>query len=178
MAESQEFQSFKTDFEIYDETIERVRKIKNDEDDNWKKFANGENLKLFYKQEPGNSLYSFYGEKVIDAPIFNVLSILAEAQTYKDWVPFTYKSEILYETSNFRKLAEFGIKMPWPFGNRSVYISVSAIPVKGEQSMVITMKSIKGSEWIFGKEVKKDQSTVEVDVQYCSAYIEQIEENK
>ena len=38
-----------------------------------------EHVKLYYKQEGVGSLYTFYMEKIIKAPMFNVISVLAEA---------------------------------------------------------------------------------------------------
>ena len=116
-------------------------------------------------------------EKLIDAPIFNVISVIAEAQVFKTWVPMNYKSEILHEISYFRKLGEFAVRVPWPFYNRSVYIAVAAMPVKNEDAIVITMKSLSGDTWLKGLKVEKDETCAEVDVNFCSAYIERISEN-
>ena len=116
---------------------------------------------------------------MVNAPLFNLLSVIAEAQTFKDWVPLMYRSQILYETSHFRKLGEFCIKAPWPYWNRSVYIAVSAMPVKGENSIIVTMKSMEGDTWLGDKLVLKDTAKcTECDVHYCSAYIETIAPDK
>ena len=154
-----------------------VEQIKKGNNEDWYKFANGEDMKIWYKQEEGKNLYSVYCEKIIEAPIENFLSILAEAQLFKEWVPLTYKSEILHETSHFRKAGEFAVKLPWPFQNRSVYISVSAMPIPNEKAMVVTMKSIDGDTWMDRFEIKKDDSTVPVDVYFCSGFIENHVEN-
>jgi hypothetical protein len=116
-------------------------------------------------------------EKLIDAPLFNVISVIAEAQTFKDWVPMNYRSDILHEVSHFRKLGEFAVKVPWPFYNRSVYIAVCAMPVRNENAIVITMKSLEGNTWLKGLNVVKDESCAECDVNFCSAYIESLSEN-
>lgn len=173
-----EAQAFKSDFRVYDQALKMIEYIRNGNTDDWNKFVNGEDMKIWYKQEEGKNLYSVYCEKFIDAPIQNFLAILAEAQIFKDWVPLTYKSDILYETSHFRKAGEFAVKLPWPFQNRSVYIAVSAMPVENERSMIVTMKSIDGETWLNKFEIKKDEATVPVDVYFCSGFIESLGENR
>jgi hypothetical protein len=41
-----------------------------------------------------------------------------------------YKSAIPFEVSHFRKAGEFAVKVPFPFWNRAMYLSVSAMPVQ------------------------------------------------
>ena len=97
-------------------------------DKNWLKLTDYPTQKVYYRLENGRSLYTFYCEKLIKAPIFNVLSVIAEAQTYKNWIPRLYKSDIVHEVSYFRKTGQFCVNMPWPWWNRSANIEVSAMP--------------------------------------------------
>ncbi len=78
--------------------------------------------KIYYKFEAGSYLCSLYLEKVIDAPMINLMAVLAEAQLYKDWVPMTRKSEIIGSVSHFRKAALFEYGLPWPLYPRSMII--------------------------------------------------------
>ena len=68
-----------SDFEIYEKSIILIEKVVNDDCSDWKKFLNKDTIKLYYKQEDEKSLYTFYMEKLINAPLFNVISVLAEA---------------------------------------------------------------------------------------------------
>ena len=112
--------------------------------------------KVYYRKEDGKSLYTFYLEKIVNAPIFNLMSVIAEAQTFKEWIPLLYKSDITHEVSHFRKTGEFAVTVPWPFYNRSVYIQVSAMPVKTDDAIIINMKTIEGDMWL-GKKIVKDE---------------------
>ena len=89
-----------------------------------------------------------------------------------------FKSEILKESSHFRKVGEFAVKLPWPFSNRSVYLSVSAMPVKGEKAIIMTMKSIEGDTWFEGTKIKKDPNCTECEIKHCSIVIECLENGK
>ena len=56
-----------------------IQMVDNGETKDWKKFMDKDHVKLYYKQEGVGSLYTFYMEKIINAPLFNVISVLAEA---------------------------------------------------------------------------------------------------
>ena len=87
-----------------------------------------------------------------------------------------YKSEILRQNSHFRKLGEFCVKMPWPFWNRSVYLGVTAMPVREEKnSIMLIMKSV-GETWL-GQEVEKDAKCTECEFHFASAFIETISDD-
>ena len=125
-----------------------IQDVKDGVHDGWSKFTNYDSLKVWYKKEEGLDLYTFYCEKLVRAPLFNLLSIIAEAQTYKDWVPLLYRSDILHEVSHFRKCGAFAVTVPWPWWNREALISVSAMPIEGEKAIIITMSSIKTETWL------------------------------
>ena len=89
-----------------------------------------------------------------------------------------YKSNILAEVSHFRKVGEFSVKVPWPFWNRSMYVSVAAMPVENENAIIITMKTLKSEKWLKDFEIKKDtEKSTECFMNFCSIYIETISEN-
>mmetsp|Transcript_31737 Transcript_31737/g.48654 ORF Transcript_31737/g.48654 Transcript_31737/m.48654 type:complete len:103 (+) Transcript_31737:169-477(+) len=79
LAASTEVEVLREDFRIYDESLQRIKAIREGKTDDWHKFTNNETTKLFYKKEDGKSLYTFYCEKIVEAPIFNLISIMAEA---------------------------------------------------------------------------------------------------
>lgn len=113
------------DFEQFDDAMARFNKIRNNEPDDWIQLENKEQLKLKYKLQPGKSLYTFYGVKVVKAPMINLASILLEFDLYKSWTPNCMVSEVLAETSHFRKLVHQAIQFPWPFHNRCFYCNAT-----------------------------------------------------
>ena len=117
--------------------------------------------------------------------MFNVLSIMAEVELYKEMLKvagrqYMYRSEVLGETSNFRKLGAFAIRMPklTPYWNRSMFLEASAMTVRDSDSILIIMKSLKGDTWINGQKVERDPDCCEVDFEYCCIHISQLEENR
>jgi hypothetical protein len=124
--------------------------LKAGKDNSWNKFMNGEDLKIFYRKEEGKGIYTFYLEKMAEAPLFNVLSVISELQTYKDWVPLMYKSEFTDGPTLLRKLSTCGITVPWPFKNREWFVKVSGTPInEGEQgAIILSLKSFKGDKYM------------------------------
>lgn len=48
-------------------------------DSNWVKFTDSPDLKLYFREEEGEaSLYTVYGERIINAKMFDVMAIVAE----------------------------------------------------------------------------------------------------
>ena len=84
-------------------------------------------MKIYYKLEAGFNNCTLYMEKIINAPMINLMAVLAEAQLYKDWIPMTRKSEVIGNVSNFRQCAEFEYKLPWPPHPRSMFIGACGI---------------------------------------------------
>ena len=114
-------------------------------------------------------------EKVIKAPVFNLVSVIAEAQTFKTWIPLLYKSEIPCEFSNFRKVGEFAVRMPYPFSNRAANLAVSGMPVIGKKAFVLNMRSLDvGKEWLKGYKVTPENKCTEATVHFASCIVETI----
>ena len=79
LEKSEEVKHMKADFELRDQALDIIGKVKAGVDDSWRKFTNYDSLKVWYKREEGLGLYTFYCEKLVRAPLFNLLSIIAEA---------------------------------------------------------------------------------------------------
>lgn len=63
---------------MYDEVIERLRKIENNEPDEWVKAKDNDMEKLFYRQEPGSPCYTFFAERVVTADFINAACVIKE----------------------------------------------------------------------------------------------------
>lgn len=121
---------------------------------------------------------AFYYEKTINAPMFNVLSVASEIQTYKDWVPLMYCSEFTHEPTLFRKLAHCGLTIPWPFSNREWHTEVIGTADTEDNGIILILKSIPGDIFMEDTFVQKNPKTVEIQINYLSIYIEVLNDNK
>jgi hypothetical protein len=174
---SVEIQMMKTDLKTLERSMKYVHMVRNGSyGDEWYKYIDKEDMKILYKQDGGAGLYTFYLEKVVKAPLFDLLSVVAEVQTYKDWVPLMYKSEFFNEVSHFRKMVEVQVTLPWPFYNRSVYVGVGAMPIEEEEAICVTL--ITKNSWLKGMDVKKDDKLAECEIKFMTAYIKTISENE
>ena len=69
----------KSDLEVRTHSLNMIKQLKDGNFEGWNKFTDYPSIKVFYKKEEAHSLYTFYMEKLIKAPVFNVVSVLAEA---------------------------------------------------------------------------------------------------
>jgi hypothetical protein len=90
----------------------------------------------------------------VNAPVFDLISILRELETYKDWWPLLYKSEQTHEFSNQRFMGEVKLKIPWPYDNRSLYLKCCSIPAESGDGVMVLIKSL--SDKILGMDIEKD----------------------
>ena len=167
----------KTDLETLEKSMKYNTMVRNGSyGDEWYKYIDREDMKILYRQEGNEGLYTFFLEKIVKAPLFDLLSVVAEVQTYKDWVPLMYKSEFFNEVSHFRKMVEIQVTLPWPFYNRSVYVGCGALPIENEEAICITL--ITKNSWLKGMEVKKDDKLAECEIKFMTAYIKTISEKE
>ena len=78
-------------------------------------------------------------------------------------------SELVGEVSHLRKLAHFIANLPWPFNKREVFIRACGLILKEENAAVLSMCSIKESEWL-GVPVVRNPSLVAFDVHRAFIY--------
>jgi hypothetical protein len=86
------------------------------------------------------------------------------------------KSEFFNQVSEFRKMVEIQVSLPWPFNNRSVYLGVGAMPIEDEEAVSVTLKTT--NQWLKGLPVNKDEDCVECEVKFMIAYIKTESENQ
>lgn len=87
------------DFKILNEFTREMNNV-----GSWTKFVDKPEQKIYYRKEENLSPITCYIEGVIDAPMMNIIAIMAEVEQYKNWLPITPISTVLKEVSPFRKL--------------------------------------------------------------------------
>lgn len=65
---------------------------------------------------------SLYLEGIINAPLINLFSVLCEVELFKEWIPITKESKVMYDLSHLRKMAYFKNNLPFPFANREIFL--------------------------------------------------------
>lgn len=88
----------------------------------WVRHTEKDTTKIFYKKEEGFNGLTIYMEGVINAPLINLFSVLAEVELFKDFVPTIQQSNLLASVSHLRKLVYFKNGLPWPFNNREIFL--------------------------------------------------------
>jgi len=92
-----------------------------------------------------------------------VISIFAEVQLFKDWVPLTKVSDLIGEVSYLRKSLYFRYGVMWPFTSREIFMQGCGLVMKDEQACCMALSSVEGESWL-GYPAVRDKKTVEIDI--------------
>jgi len=74
---------------------------------NWIRHTDKPEKKIYYRHEEGVKSMSLYIEGVIDAPLMNLLLVLAEVELFKTFIPMIKESRMEGDYSHLRKMAYF-----------------------------------------------------------------------
>lgn len=90
-----------------------IREIYNSVQDRngWVKDHSGA-ITISYKRVIGTKAYSLLSEGLVDAPLFNFLSVIHETDLYNTWLPFCQKSFTIASLSKTRKIVFQEYKVP------------------------------------------------------------------
>lgn len=72
----------KEEFKMYDSAETTIREIEGGDSKEWHTILDSSNTKLKYKQEEGKNSYTFYAERTMELPWFNVARMF---MTYPTW---------------------------------------------------------------------------------------------
>jgi hypothetical protein len=84
----------------------------------WTVYEDGPIDKIFYKLIKGTKYHTTFIETQVQASIAEVMAILMDVGSYKQWMNMVSHSEILAQASTFRKLAYIRADLPKPLSNR------------------------------------------------------------
>ena len=133
---------------------DEIQAISEGRDESWIRHKDTPEVKIFYKLEDGLKNCTLYMEKIVRAPLINLLAVFAEAQLFNQWVPLNRRSEILRKVTNFRQAAEFEFKLPWPLSNRTFQLQACGIALPVENGAILTLSSIQSETWL-GQELPR-----------------------
>ncbi len=80
----------------------------------WTIYEDGSVDKIYYKLIKGTKLHTTYIETQVKGSIAEVLAILMDVGSYKQWMNMISHSEVLAQASTFRKLAYVRADLPRP----------------------------------------------------------------
>jgi hypothetical protein len=156
---TEEITILKEDVVTLQDFIKTLEGIQNDTDESWTREKDTEDMKVFYKIEEGSALVTLYLEKVVKSPMINLLSLLVEADKFKDWMPAMAASEEMGHISNFRRFVRLEHKCPWPFQNRHCHLKACGMTVPENKSSYVAISSILGDKCL-GQDFPKDDKHV------------------
>jgi len=112
----------------------------------WTKTYDSNGIQTFYRHEGNTPIHSLRMEGLINAPIFDVLAVLNEADLYSTWVPMMKESVILQNTSRYGKVCYMRIELPWPMWARDLLLVAYGVDMLDRDSILVICRSPLPSE--------------------------------
>lgn len=149
----------------------------------WQRYTDLEHEKVYYRQDKGTKFHTTYIETLVKAPMLDVISVLSEVSSYKDWVSVITHSELLSEASCLRKLSCIRADLPKPMAKRQLIVQASGHMIPKENAIVITMQSVSpGSKWLkdftIPKTLKSTRYLVNMEVPKSFVYVKSLAPGK
>ncbi len=89
---------------------------------NWELKKNSNGIKIYTRQKEGYNLLEFKAETTVNASVKQVVDIIYDVNSYKNWMSDVKKSELIKKIDNSSFYAYYEISMPWPFKNRDIAV--------------------------------------------------------
>ena len=89
-----EVKRIEKDYKILAEFMGQMRDMSS-----WTKFLDKPEQKIYYRKEDNLSPVTCYMEGLVNAPMINIVSIIGEVESFKDWMPITPVSDIIHEVT-------------------------------------------------------------------------------
>ncbi|KAK5582885.1 hypothetical protein RB653_004474 [Dictyostelium firmibasis] len=126
----------------------------------WQSIQNVDGIHSMYK-EHGSGIHSVRIEGIIDQPIFNVCSIIMEADLYYTWIPRLLESRILNQDDRFKRLIYCRASCPWPVSDRDICLYGYGVDMLEEENQVVVVsRSIRDQDLIGNSSLKNPETFI------------------
>lgn len=120
-----------------------------DSADGWTLSYDSASTKVWYRREAHTSTHTMRVDGTIRAPLLNLVTLLYEADLYKDLLWFVERSEILAETGRLRRAAHFQLYAPFPLSPRDAVVYGFAVDGLDEDGCILVCsRSLRESDGI------------------------------
>ncbi|KAN0031748.1 hypothetical protein ACTFIV_005614 [Dictyostelium citrinum] len=126
----------------------------------WQSIQTVDGIHSMYK-EHGSGIHSVRIEGIIDQPIFNVCSIIMEADLYYTWIPRLLESKILNQDDRFKRLIYCKASCPWPVHDRDICLYGYGVDMLEEENQVVVVsRSIRDQDLIGNTSLKYPETII------------------
>ena len=159
----EKYQSSFSEFAIINEIESDYQDIRNIYEsvqvrDGWTQDSSGD-ISVYYKILSGNKTYSLLSEGIVNAPLFNFLSIMYETDLYHTWLSFCKKSFTITNLSRTRKIIFQEYSIPLVATRHACIYGYGANLLLSDGAVVIISKSCDGSEYFKGVKLPENLKT-------------------
>jgi hypothetical protein len=140
---------------------------------NWVLVSESNGIKI-ESQGGGNN---FFTRSSVDIPVsmFEVLSVISEADLAPSWVDALKGCEILASPTMTRKLVKYHFWFPWPVSDRHCIVEFNALPLPDRHACMVTMKTPSSENYMNMKIPALNEGETRMWVRTGCLYIEYID---
>mmetsp|Transcript_1920 Transcript_1920/g.1378 ORF Transcript_1920/g.1378 Transcript_1920/m.1378 type:complete len:228 (-) Transcript_1920:94-777(-) len=143
----------------------------------WEMFIDEPERKVYYKEEEGFDLETFYVEMNVDSYYLDILTMLLEVEQTGKWLPVMKVYKELGSTSALRRVLHYVGDAFWPLSSRENIIEFNAFAVEEEKSIAAVFRTVNAEKW-FGKEMPRTKGAVFMEFHKGFCLMKPISEKK
>lgn len=109
----------------------------------WEPMSDDEGIKTYRRSVEGESIVSFRGEAIIDAPIWKVMGVLSDTSRKVEWVAKVKVAEDLEQISKYERIEYNHTAVPWPFQDRDFVYHIRGELLDSSKAVRLLIKSVE-----------------------------------
>lgn len=114
------------------------------QDDRWESALNKDGVIIYTRDYEGSDVKAFKAETTLNAPINNVMSVMANPHSCTEWV---HGCTISYgfDEADFNKRYAYSVNdLPWPVKDRDYVLEINTSSLPGSSQIMMEMHAVKG----------------------------------
>eukprot|EP00164_Ancoracysta_twista_P011785 GFYU01018310.1.p1 GENE.GFYU01018310.1~~GFYU01018310.1.p1 ORF type:complete len:385 (-),score=119.91 GFYU01018310.1:109-1233(-) len=145
--------------------------------DTWNQ-VRGPPTSMWYRHDEGSPLHSLKVERVIEAPLINILALFNEADLYSEIIPLLRISRHVLQAGRTQKVVHIQTKLMWPIADRELLLYGQGINALDEtDSIVIILLPAEECPLEFEKP-KEKKNVIRAELSIGCILLQPISENK
>ena len=108
----------------------------------WEKVGEDDGITIYRRQLPGDPVFAYKGEGVLDAPLGKIITVARDTAHQKDWVNRLKVAKVLHELTPFDRIIYMRYGAPWPVSDRDVVFESKLTVDRAAHTAVIDVHSV------------------------------------
>jgi hypothetical protein len=122
----------------------RVNEALVDEDSRWSLALDKDGVRIYTRDYEGSDVKAFKADTILNAPITNIMSVMANPRSCLEWVHGCSVSYGFDEESFNKRYAYSVNDLPWPVQDRDYVLEINTTSLAGGDKIMMEMHAVEG----------------------------------